>query len=78
MHVGMHTWHVHTHMHMDMLTNMHKYMDTHTAIWKTSTLGVCHLANCAVKPSVSEERKGMRKDLNQDHINKPVAGREKP
>lgn len=74
MHMGMHTWHVYTHMHMD----MHKYMDTHTDIWQTSTLGVCHSADCAMKPSLSKERKGMRKDLNQDHINKPVAGREKP
>jgi len=43
-----------------------------------SSLEACHLADCAGKPSLSKEGKGKRKDLSQDNINKPVAGREKP
>lgn len=51
---------------------------THTHVWQTCISSVCHLVDCAVKPSLSKEGKGKRKDLNQDNINKPVAGREKP
>lgn len=53
----------------------HRHAQAH--IWQTCTLCVCHPANCAVKPSLSRERKRARKDLNLGNVNKPVAGREK-
>ena len=56
----------------------HAHTHTHTHAWQTYIFSVYHSADCAVKPSLSKERKREREDLNQDNINKPVAGREKP
>lgn len=55
----------------------HAHGHANTHVWQPCTFCVRHSANCAAKPSLRRERKRTRKDLNQDNVNKPVAGREK-